>query len=761
MGYRLRSSLAPKAVPPVSAADIDAVALSIPPYAGGFTGRGITVCAGGFTYFSNAWVLVRMLRKLGCQLPIQFWHHGDDELSHAMRKLVEPYGVECVDAQRKAESVGRRISKGWPLKPFAVLHSPFEDVLALDADNVPIRNPEYLFGYDAYVDTGAIFWPDVARTEPTRAIWDLMGVPFRSEPEFESGQLVINKALSWEPMNLAMWMNESERAEFFYKIIWGDKDTFRFAWHKFGFPFAMPEVPLQMLSVVGGPPGAGVMCQHDLDGERLFQHRNLHKWELFADNPWVPGFLFEGECREFLAELRCMWNGRIRTPPPQPLANVERMRELQRHVWLLETVDIEPARAMRASGIQGGAPAATAASSPVNDPWPEARQRDWREVRFFDGGHCGSSSSSRVTFWDLEEQDGTVRLTLAGAEGAEIPTAELELTQDGSWRGRSVGGEDVVDLRLVSVEKAYPSAANRRQDPLCGSPASIVRMDRSSGKLPVLRVFNSARGIGDHVAALYCCVGAANAGREVIFHTRFPQWIARAAHPGVTITGDLLSDATEAIDMNHDPVCQLRYAGNKARWYADAIAPGLEPGRPAWIDRSVRVPRFDFDRYVVLAPFSAWVRRDWPGANWTRLTHLLREAGYEVVAIGIGADAERFEQVFAQTTALWAIDHPPEWVMDAMLGAALVIGNDSGMVHLAGLLGVPTLALHSHLPPEFLFGYSSVTSLTPQTKCVFCRWQPDGMYTSACDTACSALATVGPEEVIAAVSRISATTVQA
>ena len=163
------------------------------------------------------------------------------------------------------------------------------------------------------------------------------------------------------------------------------------------------------------------------------------------------------------------------------------------------------------------------------------------------------------------------------------------------------------------------------------------------------------------------------------------------------------------------------------------------------------MPRFDFDRYIVLAPFSAWARRDWPGANWTRLTLLLREAGFEVVAIGIAADAPRFNEVFSQTTVLWAIDHPPEWVMDAMLGAACVIGNDSGMTHVAGLLGAPAVALHAHLPPEFLFSHAEVKSLAPKTSCTFCRWQPDKGYNTACDAACSALATVGPEDVLRAV----------
>ena len=228
----------------------------------------------------------------------------------------------------------------------------------------------------------------------------------------------------------------------------------------------------------------------------------------------------------------------------------------------------------------------------------------------------------------------------------------------------------------------------------------------------------------------------------------------RVRHPGLTITGDLPGENSGAIDLNHDGSFQTRFGTSRARWYAEAIHPEIAPARPAKVDVAMQMPRFDFDRYVVLAPFSAWARRDWPAANWTRLTHLLREAGYEVVAIGVAVDEARFAATFGETTALWALDHAPEWVMDAMLGAACVIGNDSGMVHLAGLLRVPTVALHAHLPADFLFAHAKIASLVPKTNCALCRWQPERGYNTACDTACSALGTIGPEDVLRVVRRV-------
>ena len=103
-----------------------------------------------------------------------------------------------------------------------------------------------------------------------------MGVPYRTEPEFETGQMVIDKLRCWEPLQLALWMNQ--HADKFYNLIWGDKDTFRFAWHKFGRSFGMIPHPAQPLNFPGDAGVAG-LCQHDFEGNWLFQHRK-DSWDL-------------------------------------------------------------------------------------------------------------------------------------------------------------------------------------------------------------------------------------------------------------------------------------------------------------------------------------------------------------------------------------------------------------------------------------------------------------------------------------------------
>lgn len=260
-------------------------------------GRGVVICAGGEQYFTNAWVNINMLRRFGCRLPIQLWHLGSEELDQTMRSLVRPLGVTCMDAHKVAKTHPARMLKGWPLKAYAILHAQFREVFFLDADNVPCVNPEYLFDSAQYRETGAIFWPDDEEFAKDDGIWKSCGLERPAGPEFESGQMVLDKGRCWRALRLALWFNE--QADFYYEHLHGDKETFHLAFRKLGQPFSLvPWPPEQLL---------GTMCQHDFEGRRTFQHRNTDKWKLSLDNVRVDGFLYEEECREYILRLRELW----------------------------------------------------------------------------------------------------------------------------------------------------------------------------------------------------------------------------------------------------------------------------------------------------------------------------------------------------------------------------------------------------------------------------------------------------------------------
>jgi hypothetical protein len=263
---------------------------TLPEYpTGKFSGRGIIIVAGG-QYLEPAVVTINMIRKMTSTLRIQVWHLGDEEMTDVHRKVLEPYNVETRDfkdyvgeemLQPIQANVGMRL---FQLKPLAMLHSDLEDILLLDSDNCPVRDPTFLFDSAEFKETGSLFWPDYWRTSLENPIWEIVGRSPVSEWEQESGQLVLNKESAWKAVNLAIHFN----SEFYMKLLNGDKDTFRFSWVAADVPYTMVQTlptPIGTLKeLYSDDQGfcSHTMLQHDLSGKPLFVHHNQIKNTVLA-----------------------------------------------------------------------------------------------------------------------------------------------------------------------------------------------------------------------------------------------------------------------------------------------------------------------------------------------------------------------------------------------------------------------------------------------------------------------------------------------
>lgn len=267
-----------------------------------YSGRGIVLCGGGPRYFTNAWVCINRLRQLGCTLPIQLWHLGPTELDDEMRKLVLPLGVECINASAVARKQHIRYLGGWESKPLAILYSSFQEVLYLDADNVPVQNPEYLFESKPYLQTGALFWADEGREERAAPVWRACGLKRPEGPEFESGQILVDKHRCWKALRLALWFNEN--STFFYQYLRGDKETFHLAFHRTENAYGFIRNSVERRG--------SYLRQHDDTGRLIFQHRHGDKWNLFLRQKPQVGFIDEAICINLVRDLRAVWSGKSR-----------------------------------------------------------------------------------------------------------------------------------------------------------------------------------------------------------------------------------------------------------------------------------------------------------------------------------------------------------------------------------------------------------------------------------------------------------------
>ena len=269
-------------------------------------GRGIVLCASGVAEFTSAWVCIRMLRHLGCALPIQIWHWGPHEVDAKMKSLLRSLEVECVDMLAVRRKHPTTIARGPLLKPYALLHCPFEEVLLLDPETVPVRNPESVFSSKQFRRGGAVAWPAIRGNEIPTLAWHRCGLEPRPGPVADASALFVNKTKCSKALALCVWYGENPEA--YREITRGGADAFHLAFHKLGVPFAMPA------RTAGETERA-----RDFEGRLLLQFRREQRWSLFFSDRCVPGFRFEKECGEFLEDLRARWKnpgGRTRSFHP-------------------------------------------------------------------------------------------------------------------------------------------------------------------------------------------------------------------------------------------------------------------------------------------------------------------------------------------------------------------------------------------------------------------------------------------------------------
>eukprot|EP00884_Botryococcus_braunii_P021243 jgi/Botrbrau1/7802/Bobra.0159s0230.1 len=141
-----------------------------------FAGKGIVILGGGLTYMVPAWVNVHMLRRTGCQLPVEMWFPAVEyptppliaalaQLGVVSRKLPDIGKVAGRSGQRRLDArrppAGSQDMTGFTLKIAALLLSQFQEVLFLDSDNVAsggsrgplrVRKSTWL--------PAALLWPD-------------------------------------------------------------------------------------------------------------------------------------------------------------------------------------------------------------------------------------------------------------------------------------------------------------------------------------------------------------------------------------------------------------------------------------------------------------------------------------------------------------------------------------------------------------------------------------------------------------------------
>jgi heptosyltransferase-2 len=130
-----------------------------------------------------------------------------------------------------------------------------------------------------------------------------------------------------------------------------------------------------------------------------------------------------------------------------------------------------------------------------------------------------------------------------------------------------------------------------------------------------------------------------------------------------------------------------------------AEIPGVEPGLPLSFPLIKKKENGTAARFGISAPYTVLCpgAEYGPAKRWPYFRELAQKLDGQVVLIGSASDRKEAEQVrgtnlVGQTTLDEAID--------LIAGAALVVSNDSGLMHVAAATATPQVALFGSSSPE-------------------------------------------------------------
>lgn len=132
-----------------------------------------------------------------------------------------------------------------------------------------------------------------------------------------------------------------------------------------------------------------------------------------------------------------------------------------------------------------------------------------------------------------------------------------------------------------------------------------------------------------------------------------------------------------------------------------AISLGYEPDGPVnyGLDRA-RIAQSASSPYGVLLHATARAEKQWPEESWRALTAQLGNTIDLVVPHGSNAERERALRIAsASPRARVPARQPLDEVARMIAGASLVIGVDTGLLHLAAAFGVPLVAIFTGSEP--------------------------------------------------------------
>eukprot|EP00879_Flechtneria_rotunda_P014025 GHRR01014652.1.p1 GENE.GHRR01014652.1~~GHRR01014652.1.p1 ORF type:complete len:223 (+),score=62.91 GHRR01014652.1:328-996(+) len=129
--------------------------------------RGILISAGKPHHIGNTAILLHVLRRQhNCSLPVEIAYRGDREVDQQTRETLVAAFAPLTWLNLEQQPYPTHHNQDYTMdryepKIYALYHTRFQQVLLLDADNLPLRDPTYLFDSPHMCRHGNMFWLDL------------------------------------------------------------------------------------------------------------------------------------------------------------------------------------------------------------------------------------------------------------------------------------------------------------------------------------------------------------------------------------------------------------------------------------------------------------------------------------------------------------------------------------------------------------------------------------------------------------------------
>lgn len=235
-------------------------------------GDGIMYLAGE-KYNQLALLSIKLLRSSGSKLPVEVIipKKGDYDITFC-NSLLPLLNAKCLILSDYLPGSFLDNVKGFQLKNVALLLSSFQRVLYLDADALPISNPDVYFANDPFSSKSMVIWPDLWRRSVSPYYYDIANIKVNEnkrvrnsyfkgdergtkslisyhdcegalpEASSETGQMLIDKKVHFKTLLLSLYYNWYG-PNYYYTLFSqgaageGDKETFIAAAHKLNIPY--------------------------------------------------------------------------------------------------------------------------------------------------------------------------------------------------------------------------------------------------------------------------------------------------------------------------------------------------------------------------------------------------------------------------------------------------------------------------------------------------------------------------------------------